>query len=236
MRSMLPVLGLSLIAVPATAQEVRVAPVLADGTLLEIVGEGHAARVPDLATIRAGVVTQAVSAAAALQQISVRMSAVLAALKKAGIADRDIQTASISLSPQYRYAENKPPVVTGYQASNQVTVRFRDLARTGAVLDTLVAQGANSIDGPNLSIDKPDAALDEARIEAVAKARARAETYAKAAGLRVDRILSISESGAAPEPVLVASFARAKADSAPAPIAVGEQDLNVTVTVRFLLK
>jgi uncharacterized protein YggE len=128
-----------------------------------------------------------------MRQNSTRMATVLAALKRAGVAERDIQTSSISLSPQYRYAQNEPPVITGYQASNQVTVRFRDIAKSGAILDALVKEGANNISGPNLTIDKPEAALDEARTAAVATARARAELYAKAAGLRVDRILSISE-------------------------------------------
>ncbi|MGS3087700.1 SIMPL domain-containing protein, partial [Escherichia coli] len=85
---------------------------------------------------------------------------------------------------QYRYTDGQPPAITGYQATNTVSVRFRDVARSGTVLDTLVAEGANQIEGPNLSIDKPDAALDEARTDAVKRARARADLYASAAGMR----------------------------------------------------
>lgn len=225
---------LAVAALPAAAQEMR--PVLMDGTVLEIAAEGVSSRVPDLAVIQAGVVTQAASASAAMAENSRRMAAVLAALRAAGIAERDLQTASISLSPQYRYENNQPPLLTGYQASNQVSVRFRDVAKSGAILDTLVKQGANNISGPNLTVDKPEAALDEARTDAVAKARARATLYAQAAGLKVDRILAISESGAMPAPVPMMAGFRAKAEAADTQIVAGEQQLSVTLSVRFLLK
>jgi hypothetical protein len=227
---------LATIASPAAAQ---VAPpaVFADGTLLEVSATGRTTRVPDVATIRAGVVTQSATAAAALTENAQRMTRVLAALKRAGVAPRDVQTSNISLQPQYRYQENQPPVITGYQASNSVAIRFRDIARSGTILDTLVGEGANQIDGPNLSIDKPDAASDEARGDAVAKARARAELYAKAAGLTVARILSISESGDfSPPPPMPMMVRMQAADRAESKIAAGEQEVAITVAVRFLLK
>ncbi|MFV0623445.1 SIMPL domain-containing protein [Sphingomonas sp. ac-8] len=240
MRS-LPILAAAALAagtaVPAVAQQAMNAPLLLDATLLDVVAEGKATRVPDIATLRAGVVTQAVTAAAALQDNSARMNRVVAALRKAGVAPRDIQTATIALSPQYRYAENEPPVITGYQASNQVSVRFRDIAKSGAILDALVAQGANQIQGPDLSVDAADQATDEARTDAIAKARARAELYAKAAGLRVDRILTIAEGDVPAPPMPMAGRVRlqsAEADSTP--MAAGEQDITATVTVRFLLR
>jgi uncharacterized protein YggE len=164
-----------------------------------------------------------------------RMTAVIAALKSAGVAERDIRTASLNLSPQYRYDNDKPPVLTGYQANNRVSVRLRDMARVGRIVDTLVAQGANQIDGPNLTVDQPDAALDEARSRAVAKARARATLYAAAAGLHVKRIVSISESQAGampPPPMPMMMRAQAKADT---PVAAGEQELTVTLAVTFEL-
>jgi uncharacterized protein YggE len=226
------------VAVPAAAQQVGAsAPVLLDATLLDVVAEGKATRVPDVATLRAGVVTQSATAAGALQENAARMTRVVAALRKAGVAPRDVQTAQIALSPQYRYAENEPPVITGYQASNQVSVRFRDIARSGAILDALVAEGANQIQGPDLSVDAAEQALDEARTDAMARARARAELYAKAAGLRVDRILTISEgnSPSSPQPIVVhARMQSMAADSTP--VAAGEQDITATVTVRFLLR
>lgn len=233
------VLTLSLATTPAIAQVAAPAATLVDGTILDITATGKTTRVPDVAVIRAGVVTQAATAAAAMADNSKRMTAVLAALKSAGIAARDIATASISLQPQYRYEDNKPPVVTGYQASNSVSIRFRDLAKAGTILDTLVRLGANTIDGPNLTIDKPEAAQDEARVDAIRVARARAELYARAAGLSVVRIVTISENGEFSPPVVPVAFkARGfAADSAQSvPIVAGETDITINVSVRFLLK
>ncbi len=235
----LALLGLiAVAATPAAAQVVERPAVMIDGTLLDVSATGRTTRVPDIATIRAGVVTQNATAAAALADNARAMARVLAALKQAGVADRDIQTANIGLSPQYRYVQNEAPVITGYQANNSVAVRFRDIARSGTILDALAREGANQIDGPNLSIDKPDAALDEARLDAMKRARARAELYARAAGLTVSRIVSISENGdyAPPPPGIVMMQARAMAPEADSKIAAGEQDVSVTVAVRFLLK
>jgi uncharacterized protein len=208
------------------------------GTRLDLVVEGEVTRTPDIATISAGVVTQAASASAAMAENAQRMAAAVAALKRAGIADRDLQTASINLSPQYRYAEARPPELTGYQASNQISVRFRDIKRAGAILDALVAVGANQISGPSFGVDKPETAMDEARIVAMAKARQRAELYAQAAGLRVKRILSISESGggyAPPPPMPMVAMQRGKA-AADTAIEAGEQRLAVSVSVSFELQ
>ena len=129
--------------------------------------------------------------------------------------------------------------MTGYQANNSIAIRFRDIAKAGAILDALVKQGANQIDGPNLSIDQPDAALDEARADAVKKAQARAQLYAKAAGLTVSRIVSIAESGqndgSNPQPPMMMASREMKADASTA-ISAGETDVAVTLNVRFLLK
>lgn len=240
---MIRLAALALVAMlPATSMAgAQTAPTVepmvpAAGTVLDVNAEGRTTRVPDVATIRAGVVTQGATAAAALSDNAARMARVLASLKKAGVAARDIATASVALSPQYRYADNQPPAVTGYQASNNVSVRFRDVSKSGAILDALVAEGANQIDGPTLSIDQPDAALDEARTDAVARARARAELYAKAAGLKVARIVSIAEAGenagGGNPPVVFARAAMAKDSTR---IEAGEKDVTVTLTVRFLL-
>ncbi|HKR23716.1 MAG TPA: SIMPL domain-containing protein, partial [Allosphingosinicella sp.] len=164
-------------AVPAAAQAVP-APAVT-GTRLEVAATGEVTRVPDIVRIGAGVVTQAPTAVEAIRQNGARMERVRAALRRAGVAERDIQTSAISLQPDYRYQENRPPVLTGYRASNEVNVRFRDIAGSGPILDALVAEGANQINGPNLGIDRPEAALDEARTRALAAARARAELYAR---------------------------------------------------------
>ena len=206
MRSSFLFLAPALMLGAATAASAQTAPMIApDGTLLDVAAEGHTTRVPDVATIRAGVTTQGQTAAAALAENATRMTRVLAALKKAGVAPRDIRTANVSLSPQYRYADGQAPVVTGYQASNSVSVRFRNIAKSGAILDVLVGEGANQIDGPSLTIDQPEAALDEARVSAVKIARARAELYAKAAGLTVSRIVSIASRGIALAPSIASA-------------------------------
>jgi uncharacterized protein YggE len=207
------------------------------GTRLDIVARGEVTRVPDVAVISAGVVTQAKDAQAALSDNATQMTRVLAALKRAGVADRDVSTSSIGLAAQYLYANNKPPVVTGYQANNSVTIKFRDVAKSGAILDALVAAGANQINGPNLQIDKPAPAIDEARVQAMTLARSRAELYAKAAGLTVKRIVSIGESAdeQGPRPYPVMMMARTVSADAKTQITPGEQQIGVTLSVTFEL-
>ena len=221
---------------PASAQT-QPASIVLDGTRLDVVASGEVSRVPDIARITAGVVTVAPSATAALAQNATQMASVRAALKRAGIADRDIQTSSINLYPDYRQdAQGNNPQIVGYRASNDVSVRFRDIANTGRILDALVAQGANQINGPMLSIDKPEAALDEARTLALANARARAQLYAKALGKRVGRILSISEAGANyAQPLVMMQSARGKeADSTS--VDPGEQSVSISLSVSFELE
>ncbi|HYX45697.1 MAG TPA: SIMPL domain-containing protein, partial [Sphingomicrobium sp.] len=145
-------------AVPtaASAQQASITQTIA-GTRLDINATGEVTRVPDVAVITAGVVTRSSTATGALQDAADRMQKVLAALKRAGIDDRDIQTSSVNLNPEYRYPENQSPQLVGYTASNQLTIRFRDIRNSGKILDALVAQGANQINGPNLTIDKTEA-------------------------------------------------------------------------------
>jgi uncharacterized protein YggE len=234
--TMASMLALSVLPAAVAAQPVAVQAI--SGTRLDVVATGEVNRVPDVALISAGVVTRAATASQAISQNAQRMSRVVAALRRAGIAERDIQTSSLNLNPEYRYADNQPPALTGYQANNQVTIRFRDIAETGAILDALVAQGANQINGPSLTIDKPEAALDEARRNAIVKARARAELYAQATGKRVGRILSISEGGGnfPPRPYEMIAVGRAADASAQTKIEPGEQTLSVTLSVSFELE
>jgi uncharacterized protein YggE len=228
--------GAMILAGGADAQPMPHPPMLM-GTRLDIVAEGAVARPPDVVTISAGVVTEAPTAGEALRQNAGRMATTIAALKRAGIADRDVQTSSISLNAQYRYMDGKPPILTGYQASNQVSIRFRDIKRAGAILDTLVAEGANQLNGPSFSLDQPEAALDEARADAIKTARARAELYAKAAGLRVKRIISISEAQDYSPPARPMMMAMAPAkERADTSIEAGEQRLAVNVSVSFELE
>ena len=218
----------------AWADTPATAPIV--GTRLEISAEGEVTRPPDIATVSAGVVTQSSSAAAAMADNAKRMAAAIAALRRAGVADKDIRTAALSLQPQYRYADNQPPAITGYQASNQLTITFHDIARTGPILDALVGQGVNQINGPDFALEHPDAALDEARVQAMQKARARAETYARAAGLGVKRIVAISEAGGYSPPAQPRMFMMARAEKAATDLQPGEEKIGVTLQVTFELQ
>lgn len=222
-------------AMTAHAQTPQTPAIANDGTLLSVSAEAHANRVPDIATLSTGVVTQAPDANTALRQNADAMTKVVAAIKAAGIADRDVQTSGISISPQYRYAENKPPLIVGYQASNTLNVKVRDIAKLGKVLDALVAQGANQVNGPNFEIENPDEAYDEARVIAIRKAQARAELYAKALGLRVRRVVSISEGGGFAPPQPMPMLKMAMAEAADTPVAPGESSLSASVNVVFEL-
>jgi len=182
-------------------------------------------------------VSRSTTATGALQDTANRMSRVLAALKRAGIEDRDIQTSNVGLNPEYRYVENQPPQLVGYTASNTVTVRFRDIRNSGKILDALVAQGSNQINGPTLTVDKPESALDEARAKAIAIGRARAELYARSLGLRVVRVVSVNESGGSyPVPPPMPMYARADIAQAKTSIEPGEQKLQVNLAMTFELQ
>nr|WP_255696977.1 SIMPL domain-containing protein [Sandaracinobacteroides sayramensis] len=212
------------------------APATPTPATLTLTATSEVQAAPDIASIGAGVVTQAAEAQAALAANSEKMVRVVAALKKAGIAERDIQTSGLNLQPQFRYEQNQPPALTGFQASNRVQVTLRDVRSAGKVIDALVKEGANQIDGPDFRVDNPEPLLDRARTQAVQKARARAELYAAAAGLSVKRITAINEGFSQPAPMpkgrMVAMEARA--DAAP-PVAPGEVGLSATVTMEFEL-
>ena len=239
MRHLLSASLLALAALPAAAPAQTIAtPVpTVSGTRLDIVATGEVSRVPDIARISAGVVTTATTATAALEQNTRQMRAVRDALRKAGIADRDIQTSAINLYPDYRHDERGgQPQLIGYRAQNEVSVRFRDIANTGKILDALVAQGANQINGPMLTIDKPEAALDEARTKALANARARAELYARATGKTVGRILAISEGGSNPVMMMRREAVQNMGSAADTNmIEPGEQVLSIALTVSYEL-
>ena len=237
--SILTALALAGAAVPAAALA-QGATAMAQpiaGTRLDISATGEVSRVPDIAIISAGVTTLDRSATVAIERNAAQMARVRAALKRAGIADKDIQTSSFNLNPEYRYESNQQPVLTGYRASNQVSVRFRDIKATGAILDALVAEGANQINGPSLTIDKPEQAMDEARVKAIAVGQARAELYARTLGKRVVRLLSVSESGGyavpPPMPMMRAQMADSAAKSVIDP---GEQQIQVSLAMSFELQ
>lgn len=238
--SLVTALALVATAIPAGAvAQVQSVPVaVINGTRLDVSATGEVTRVPDLAIISAGVQTLSPTATAAIEENAARMERVRSALKRAGIEDRDIQTSSINLNPEYQYDQNRPPRLTGYRATNTVNVKFRDIKRTGAILDALVAEGANQINGPNLTIDKPESALDEARMKAIANGRARADLYAKALGMRVVRLISVSEGGGynVPPPMPMMAQMAERGAAADSKIDPGTQQLQVNVSMSFELQ
>jgi len=233
-------LALAASAIPASAfAQAQTVPVAVfTGTRLDVSATGEVTRVPDLAIISAGVQNLKPTATAAIEENASSMERIRAALKRAGIEDRDIQTSSINLNPEYQYDQNRPPRLTGYRATNTVNVKFRDLKRTGAILDALVAEGANQISGPNLTIDKPESALDEARTKAIANGRARADLYARALGMRVVRLISVSEGGGynVPPPMPMVAQMAERSGSADSKIDPGTQQLQVNVSMSFELQ
>lgn len=191
---------------------------------------------PDMATVSAGVTTDAASASEALRANSAQMQRVVERIKALGIAARDIQTTGISLSPRYDYTNPAPrPAFLGYQAANRVSVKLREIARTGAVLDALVAAGATDLGGPEFSVEDDSAARDAARERAMQRGRERALAYAAMAGFDDIRLLSISESMLAGGPMPKMEMRNVALDAAAAapPVEPGMVGTGVTVSVKF---
>jgi uncharacterized protein len=194
---------------------------------------------PDRARVGAGIVTTAPTAVAAMRQNATQMAGVIAALRRAGIAERDIQTSGINLSAQYDYTpqqQGQPPRLIGYQVTNMVNVVTSDIARLGTLLDALVAAGGTSIDGPSFYMNDPDALLDTAREAALRRATERATRYARAAGYTRARLISVTEGGGfTPPPMPV--MARMAADSAePTPVQPGQVTNGITLSVQYRLE
>lgn len=205
---------------------------------LTVSGQGEVKAVPDRADLSAGVTTTAATAKDALAANSRAMNAVFDTLKRAGIPEKDMQTSNFSVYPQYQECKPDttcPRQIVGYQVSNTVSVSV-DMAKTGAVLDALVSSGANDIGGVSFSIRDPGSLMAEARAAAVKDAVARAETYAKAAGVKLGPILSIQEGeGEAPSPVY-AKMVTVTAMRAAPPMAAGEQTVSASVTITWTIQ
>lgn len=226
------------LAVLALAAVLAAAPAFADDDArrITVTGTAEATAVPDLATITAGVETRAETAVDALARNSEAMGAVLAALDAGGIERRDVQTSQLSISPIYEpYREDAPESqrVTGYEAANLVTIRVRDIARLGETVDAVTKAGANRIHGIGFDVSDPRAALDTAREQAVADARARAELFTKAAGVTLGPVLRIAERVDAPGPIMMR--AEAMADRA-TPVESGTVTLQAQVEIVYGLE
>jgi len=212
------------------AASIALAPARAAEKVVTVTGEATVAVAPDAAVIRIGVSSQDKTAREASEANSKQMTAVLAAIKDNGISERDIQTSRLSLQPQYDPNKSGTARLTGFQASNQVTVKIRDIDNVPSVLDRAIAAGANELSGIEFVVSEQSKLLDRARDDAIADAHRRAELYAKAAGAKLGHVVAITEEGTAPPPRPMQAL-RAGA----VPISPGEQTLRAMVTVSYEL-
>jgi hypothetical protein len=218
------------LALGATAQTV-VPPFSA--TTLSISAVGEMKVPPDSATLTVGVETDAATAEVAARANAERMSQVLGAIKSMGIAERDVQTARLSLNPQYVYEANQPPRLTGYQASNQVTVTLVELANLPRLVDSVVARGATNVGEVSFTLANPVAAENSARLVAIKALQDKATLYAQATGLRVSRLVNLAE-GVELQPAEPMTMA-ARRVPAPTPISPGRIVVRVEVSGLFEL-
>ncbi|MBZ9676157.1 SIMPL domain-containing protein [Mesorhizobium sp. ES1-1] len=235
-RHLLPLALAAAIAFPAMAG----AADLPTPPRIIVSGEGEATVAPDLAVLTLSVMREAKTARAALDANNDAMAAVIAAMKSSGIVDRDLQTAGIQINPRYNYT-NKPDgsqdaELVAYQVTNTLSVRVRDVDKTGEVLDKAVTLGVNQGGGVAFTNDDPAATVNEARKRAVADALAKARTLAEAAGVSLGRVLEITDQNIAPVPMPINAKAFDSAPRAAVPMQAGENSYSVQVTVTFELK
>jgi hypothetical protein len=233
MNPIAPVAAIAAAAIVATFAPVQAQAPADFPSAISVSGEATVSVPPDLAQVDAGVTSDAKTAREASDANNAAMGKVLAALKGAGIEDKDYQTSRLSLQAEYAPNRSGPSPVVGYRASNRVTIRLRDVTKIAGVIDTVVGAGANDIGGINFMISQASKLLDDARTQAVADARRKAEIYAKAAGVTLGAPLSISEEGTAPRPMFRAKMAT---QMAAAPVAQGEETLSVVVNVSWAIK
>jgi uncharacterized protein len=232
---------LGLIAILSTAQpswslEMKELP-----PSITVTGEGHAFARPDQVHITMGVVSESKTAAVALSNNNTKMDALIKTLSGKGIADKDILTSNFSVNPQYRYDNvggQQRSTLIGYQVSNDVQVKIRNLSSLGDILDAVVTSGANNVNGINFSLAEPAPVLDQARIKAMTDAKRKAEIYANAAGVKIGRVLYITESSGMiqpPRPMGIKMRAYAPQEAS-VPIATGEQESSASITVVYAIE
>lgn len=227
----LSLMGLSL---PATADGNEPTP------RIIVSSQGSANIAPDMAVLSLTVSREAATAREALDANSSAMAQVLAAMRSQGIAERDLQTTSFDIQPRYVYptrkpsGENKPPKLVGYTVRNSLTVRVRDLSKVGALLDKSVSLGVNEGGSIQFTNDDPSAALEQARVQAMQGATSKAKTLASAAGVKLGRVLEISEQSRypSPRPMVRSEMAMARAADS-VPVAAGENSYQITVNATF---
>lgn len=208
-------------------------------SIINVSATGETSIAPDLAYLSLAVMRESATAREALTANNAAMVEVLAAMKAFGIEDRDLQTSGFSINPIYVYPNadqpQTPPRITGYQVSNALSVRVRDLARLGEILDQAVTLGVNSGGGVTFGNDKPEEAIKSARVEAMNEAVEKAKILVEAAGAKLGKIVSINESSNAPQPMAMMARLEMADAAAPksVPMAAGESSYSVNVSVSF---
>ena len=237
LRALLLSTALILPAAPALAQMDNHASMHAEhqGGRITLSATGQVRAAPDMASVSAGVVTQAATASEALRANNRQMNGVFGALERAGIARADIQTSNLNINPVWsNYNGNEERRITGYQATNTVTARVTDLDTLGQTIDALVGSGANQIQGVNFMLEDRDDAMRQARLDAVRELRALADLYADALGVELGSIIEFSEAGGySPQPMMMAARNMAMDESTP--VAAGQVGVSVTVNATFAL-
>ncbi len=211
---------------------------------ISVSGTGTISAAPDLGDINVGVVTQAPTARDALTANTEAMSRLLAVVKEQGVAAKDVQTTNVNVNPQYSQPPPQRttqgefvPRIVAYQVTNTVHLKVRELTKLGAILDAVVSAGANQVYGISFQIDEPEKLLDQARKQAMADAKRKAELLTGEAGMVLGPPLLISETGGQPTPMMPRlGRMMAMAEAAPVPVAAGEQELSVTVQVQYELR
>lgn len=205
---------------------------LAETAKITVTGQGSVQATPDMATVTLGVTSTGPTASEAMAANSKGIDAVIARLKEAGIKSEDLQTSNLSLNPNWSNSSSGASEVSGYVASNMLTVRVRDLAGLGSVLDVAITDGANTLNGVNFGIATPRPLQDEARKAAVKDAVARASLLAEAAGGKLGRVIEMQE-----QQVFDAQPAIFRADmsAGKVPVEAGQLEMAASVTVTYEL-
>jgi uncharacterized protein YggE len=201
-------------------------------TTISLASDGETRTAPDIAEVRLGVSSIAKTASEALAQNAEKMNSVVAALKGASLAAKDIQTSALNVNAQYTYDQNQPPRLTGYEANSQISAKVRNLDHLGSTLDATIAAGATQLEGVDFGLANPAAAEDAARERAIKRLRKKADLYAHASGYRVVRLVSLVEGPMAPSPspAPLVRFGANMAAKASTPIEPGELKITVELT------
>jgi uncharacterized protein YggE len=229
-------LGLAALAVACTSENIEVQPP-AQAQGISVSGTGDASGAPDLALLDLGVSTEGKTVKEARDSAATAMNAVSDAVKGDGVAEKDVQTRQFSIEPEYQYPDGKQELI-GFRVTNIVEVKVRDLDRVGEVIDDVAAAGGDVVQVQSLSftIEKPETLRAQARKDAMADARTRAEDLAELAGVKLGKPISVTESASAPPTPFSERATMGAGGQEATPIQPGELEVSVTVDVLYAIE